>query len=134
MKLLVKTILAGLLTLWLSSCYGDWGEEGLGEQNLVVALDPDAGSTIARTFSTTYEFNLQVLSKMPPQGVTVSVVYRQDSDNTVVFSQNYTTNTSPLNVQITNIPFNEVGTVTVIVTSISNLTNTVTKTFKLVRK
>jgi hypothetical protein len=133
MKLLIKILFVSLFAVWLSSCYGDLGE-GIGEQNLVVALDPDAGSTIARTLGTTYDFKVLVKSTMPPQGVTVSVVYRQDIDNAVVFSQNYTTTTSPLNVTITNIPFNEVGTVTVIVTSKSKTDNTVSKTFKLVRK
>lgn len=133
MKLLIKTLFVSLFAVWLSSCYGGLGE-GIGEQNLVVALDPDAGSTLVKTFGTTYDFKVLVKSTMPPQGVTVSVVYRQDIDNAVVFSQNYTTTTSPLNVTITNIPFNEVGTVTVIVTSKSKTDNTVSKTFKLVRK
>ncbi|ANE51630.1 hypothetical protein [Flavisolibacter tropicus] len=134
MKLLIRTLFAGLLAFWLSSCYGDLGGDDLGEQNLVVALDPDAGSAIARALGTTYDFKVLVLSKMPPQGVTVNVVYRQDLDNAVVFSQNYTTTTSPQHVTITNIPFNEVGTVTITVASKSRPSNTVTKTFKLVRK
>lgn len=133
MKRLIITLLAGLFAFWLSSCYGDLGE-GIGEQDLIVALDPDSGSAIARTLGTTYDFNVLVQSAMPPQGVTVSVVYRQDIDNAVVFSQNYTATTSPQPVRITNIPFNEVGTVTLIVTSKGEPDNTVTKTFKLVRK
>ncbi|ANE52981.1 hypothetical protein [Flavisolibacter tropicus] len=134
MKFLIRTLLASLFALWLCNCAApDLGELGV-EQDLVVALDPDAGSAIARTLGTTYDFKVLVKSSMPPQGVTISVVYRQDIDNAVVFSQNYTTKTSPQQVTITNIPFNEVGTVTIIVTSKGEPDNTVTKTFKLVRK
>jgi hypothetical protein len=134
MKLFIKTLFVSLFSLLLGSCYVDNGDEGMvGEQNLVVALDPTPG-TLVQTLGTTYNFKVLVQSQMPAQGVTVSVVYRQDSDDTIVFSQNYTTTTSPLDVAITNIPFNEVGTVTIVVTSKTKTDNTVTKTFKLVRK
>ena len=134
MKFLIRTLLASLLALWLCNCTTpDLGEEGM-EQNLIVALDPDAGSAMARTLGTTYDFNVLVKSVMPTKGVTISVVYRQDIDNAVVFSQSYTTTNSPQHVTITDVPFNEVGTVTVIVTSKGEADNTVTKTFKLVRK
>jgi hypothetical protein len=133
-KLFIKTLFVSLFAVWLTSCYSDLGDDGVGEQNLVVALDPDTGNTLVKTFSTAYDFKVLVKSQMPRQGVTVSVVYSQDSDNSVVFSQTYNIEASPLNVQVTDIPFNEVGTVTVTVTSKSSPSNTVTQTFKLVRK
>lgn len=116
----------------LTGCYPDMGNEV--EQNLQVALEPTPGATIQRTLGTTYDFRVLVQSVMPQRGVDVNVVYRQDSDNQVVFNQNYFTASSPLNVTIINIPFNEVGTVTITVVSKSKPDNTVTKTFKLVRK
>ena len=134
MKLLIRSLFVSMFALLLGSCYVDNGDEGIvGEQDLVVALDPTPG-TLVQNMGSTYNFKVLVQSQMPPQGVTVSVIYRQDSDDVIVFSQNYTTTTSPLDVSITNMPFNEVGTVTVVVTSKTKADNTVTKTFKLVHK
>jgi hypothetical protein len=136
MKLLIKTGVVLFLSLLLINCGKDSSIEtgGSPEQALQVSLDPTPTSSLVRIFSTSYDFKVSIESRMPAQGVDISVVYRQDSDNTVVFSQNYATMTSPQNVTITNIPFNEVGTVTVVVTSKTRSTNTATKTFKLVRK
>jgi len=133
-KLFVRTLFVGLLAVVLGSCYGDLGDGVPVEQNLVVALEPEPGSALVKTFSTAYDFNVVIQSLMPRQGVTIRVEYHQDSDNSVVFSRNYATTTSPQPVTITNIPFNEVGTVNVTVTSVTKSDNTVTKTFKLVRK
>lgn len=133
-KLLIRTLFVSLFAVLLSGCYGDLGDDMPVEQNLVVALEPEPESALVRIFSTSYNFNVLIQSLMPRQGVTISVEYRQDSDNSVVFSRNYVTSTSPQPVTITNIPFNEVGTVTVTVTSVTKSDNTVTKTFKLVRK
>jgi hypothetical protein len=126
-------MIAGLFSFVLGSCYADLGEDH-DEQRLSIALDPAPGSVLQRTMGTTYDFKVLVKSAMPPQGVNVNVVYRQDSDNQVVFNQNYTTTTSPLNVTINNIPFNEIGTVVVTVVSRTYDLNKATETFKLVRK
>ena len=63
-----------------------------------------------------------------------SATYRKDSDNTVIFSQTLQTTSSPVNFTVTQIPLNEIGTVTVEVKSKSKPTNVATKSFKLVRK
>ncbi len=135
MKLIIKTLTYLLLSVLITSCDSCKKDkpEPPQEAALVVTLDP-VPVTLVQTLGTTYNFKVLVESQMPSQGVTVSVVYRQDSDNTVVFSQNYDMTASPLNVSVTNIPFNEVGTVTVVVTSKTKTDNTVIKTFKLVRK
>jgi len=106
------------------------------EAPLVVSLDPapSNSTTPVQTLTASYSFKVKVDSQMPTQGVTISVVYKQDSDNQVVFTQNYTTSASYQVVNVTNIPYNEVGTVTAVVTSKTKSDNTVTKTFKLVRK
>lgn len=129
-----------LIALFCFSACGKGGSDdntpppAAAEENLVVSIDPDAGGTIAKALGASYDFKVVVSSKMPAQGVDVSVTYKKDADGAVVFSQNLQTTFSPLNVTINNIPFNEVGTVTVVVTSKSKAANTVTKTFKLVRK
>lgn len=104
------------------------------EENLVVALNPDPGTTLVRALGTAYSFEVVVQSKMPPQGVTVAVSCVKDSDGSSVFSQSLQSSTSPIGVSITNLPFNEPTTVTVDVTSKSKPSNTARKTFKLVRK
>jgi hypothetical protein len=136
MKLLIKTGVLLFLSLLLINCGKDISiETGTSpEQALQVSLDPTPSSSLVRIFSTSYDFKIGVESRMPAQGVDIAVVYQQDSDNTIVFSQNYSTKVSPQHVTITNIPFNEVGTVTVVVTSKTRSANSVTKTFKLVRK
>jgi len=134
MKLLIKTLFVSLFAIWLSSCYSDSPSEDF-EQELIIGLNPNAGTTTpVRTLGTTYDFNVLVESAMPQKGVTVTVVYRLDSDNTIAFTKTYTTTTTPLAVTITDIPFNETGTVVVTVTSVAKPSNTTTKTFRLVRK
>jgi hypothetical protein len=135
MNLVIKTGVLVFLSLLLINCGKDGSiDTGNYDQALQVSLDPDPSSSLVRIFSTSYDFKVGVQSRMPVQGVTVSVVYRQDSDNAVVFSQSYSTSETPLAIRVTDLPFNEVGTVTVVVTSKASSTNTVTKTFKLVRK
>ena len=133
MKPILTMIGILLLTVVLHSCYTH-EDDNIGEAKLVISVDPEPGSTIARTLGTTYDFRVAITSRMPPRGVDITVAYTQDSDNSVVFTQNYLTTTASLPVTITNIPFNEVGTVTVTATSRGRATNTATKTFKLVRK
>src|SRR5215217_4090303 len=99
------------------------------EAALVVSLDPVPVSPV-RALGTSYDFKVKVDSKMPAQGVSVQVDYRKDSDNSSLFSQTYTTTTTPLNVSVQGIPFNQVGAVTVVVTSKTKATNTVAKTFQ----
>jgi len=123
-----------LLTVVLfGSCKKKKGET-INEENLVVAINPDPGSGNATATGPTYSFSITIQSTMPPQGVDVQVEYRQESNNSVLFSQTLSSTTSPINVNINNIPTAAAGTVTVKVTSKSKASNTVTKTFRLVRK
>jgi hypothetical protein len=107
--------------------------EGVQEQSLQIRLDPPATAPV-RTSSTTYAFKVFVESTMPERGIEVDVTYKRDADQGVIFNQRYTTANSPLDVTITGIPFNEMGTVTVTATSKSTATNTTSKTFSLARK
>jgi hypothetical protein len=131
----IKTTLL-LATLFLSSvfisCTPDTPKEE--EQNLVINVDPDPGTSVAKAFAGSYTFKLVVTSKMPEQGVEVTVDFKRDLDNAVVFSQSLSTSTSATDITINNLVFNEQGTVTVTVKSKTKATNTAQKTFKLVRK
>lgn len=104
------------------------------EADLQVTLNPDPGSATARTSTATYAFQVVINSAMPAGGVDVAVTYRRDSDNGVIFQQTVQSSTSPVNITINNIALNDLGTVTVTVTSRSKPANTVTRTFKLSRK
>ncbi len=103
------------------------------EENLVIALDPDPGSTTVKSLGASYDFKVIIQSKMPAQGVSVNVSYKKDSDNSVIFSQTLESTTTPVSVTVNNITA-DVGTVTVTVTSKSKPANTATRTFKLVLK
>jgi hypothetical protein len=71
---------------------------------------------------------------MPAQGVEGTVVFKRESDNTTLSSQNISGNSSPINISISNIELSEVGIVTISVKSKSKPANTAVKTFKLQRK
>lgn len=131
----VKRIVLYIGILLITACSNKGGGgTSIEEENLVVVIEPDPGSTIARALGATYDFRVVVQSKMPPQGVDINITYRKDSDNSIIFSQTLTTSNATTNVTINNIPLVDIGTVTVTVTSKSKPTNTATKTFKLARK
>ncbi len=135
MKSLLKSIWYVLLLVLVSSCDSCKKDkpEPPQEANLVVGLNPEPVSGINMAMGTSHTFKVVVQSTMPPQGVTIKVDYVKDSGGSV-FTHTQPSTTLETPVTITSIPFNQVGTVTVVVTSVSKPTNTVTKTFKLVRK
>ena len=104
------------------------------EENLVIGIDPDPGAVGAKALGATYDFKLLITSKMPEKGVEGTVVFRKESDNSLLSSQNIQTSATPLNIAVSNIAINEVGIVTIDVKSKSKPSNTATKTFKLSRK
>jgi len=106
----------------------------VAEENLVISIEPDPGATVVKALGATFDFKLNIISKIPPQGVTITVTYKKDSDNTTLFSQTLQSSSTPVNISISNIPQNDVGTVIITVTSKSKASNTATKSFKLTRK
>jgi len=104
------------------------------ETPLSITTDPDPGSTTVTATGTSYQFNVVILSAIPASGVDIVVEYRREGDNSVLFSQTLTTSSSTTSITINNIPAGAVGTVSVKVTSKSAATNTVTKSFRLIRK
>ena len=137
--MLVKKInlLAFILPLLIISCSkggGGGDNPPPAEENLVIAIDPDPGSAIAKAVGANYDFKLKINSKMPAQGVEGTVEFRKESDNSLISSQNISGTTSPINISISSIVFNEVGIVTINVKSKSKPSNTANKSFKLTRK
>ncbi len=128
-----------LLPLLMISCSkggggGDNPPPPPTEENLVIGIDPDPGADFAKALAASYSFKLQVKSKMPPQGIEGTVIFRKESDNSVVSSQNVSGTTANIDVTISGIDFNMVGIVAIDVKSKSKATNTASKTFKLHRK
>ena len=66
---------AVLLSCFLFSCTPDTPKEE--EQNLVITVDPDPGSTVAKAFGSTYTFKLVITTKMPEQGADVTVDFKK---------------------------------------------------------
>lgn len=131
-------LLAFILPLLIISCSkgGGGGDNPPppAEENLVIAIDPDPGASIAKAVGANYDFKLKINSKMPNQGVEGTVEFRKELDNSLISSQNISGTTSPINITISSIAFNEVGVVTVNVKSKSKPSNTANKSFKLTRK
>ena len=136
----IKTIaIAAVLPLLLLSCSKGGGGGNNpppppAEENLSIGIDPDPGADFAKALGATYDFKLQIKSKMPAQGIEGTVIFRKESDNSVISSQNISGSTSPISITIPNIAFNEVGIVSIDVKSKSKPTNLASKTFKLHRK
>ena len=106
----------------------------VNEENLIIAIDPDPGNTIAQSLGSNYTLNILVQSRMPALGVTIDINCKKESDNTAVFSQSLQSTTSPVMATINGLPFNEVTIVTITIKSRSTSTNTASKTFRLVKK
>lgn len=138
-KIKTATVFVLLASLLLSCSKGGGGGGNNpppppGEENLSIGIDPDPGADFAKALGATYDFKLQIKSKMPDLGVEGTVVFRKESDNSVLSSQNISGTATPINVTISNIAFNEVGVVTIDVKSKSKATNMASKSFKLHRK
>lgn len=130
--------LALLASLFFIACSkgggGDDPPPPPGEENLSIGINPDPGSDFAKALGASYDFKIEIKSKMPAQGVEGTVVFRKESDNSLLSSQNVNSSSTPINITIPNIAFNEVGIVTIELKSKSKPSNTASKAFKLHRK
>lgn len=104
------------------------------EENLVINLDPDPGTTTAAALGANYDFKVVIQSKMPTAGVKVDVACTRDADNAVISSRSLTGTAATVNTFVDNLLAGQLYTVKVTVTSVSKPSNTASKTFKLARK
>ncbi len=126
-----------LVSLSFMACSKKSGGGGGGtvtEENLVINVDPNPGSTTAQSLGATYDFRVVISSKVPSSGVKVDVVCTRDSDQAVVSSQTLNSSSSPINASVTPLVSGVLCTVKVTVTSNSKPTNTATLSFKVSRK
>jgi len=135
-KRLLQLFIVSMIILGIGSC-SDKGGGGGGngdEANLVVTLNPPAGSTQPAAPQIDFPLTVSITSTMPPQGVTIDVKVAPDGSGTNFFTDSKSTTSPTTNFTILNTPAGVVCVTTVTVTSKSKATNTVTLSYRYTRK
>ena len=104
------------------------------EENIAFTIDIDPGSNVYPALGATQSAIITLTSKMPAAGISVDVVVKKDSDNSIVSSSSYSTLTTPFTSIITSLSPGVLNTVTFTVTSKSKPSNFSLKSFKIARK
>lgn len=107
------------------------------EETLRLSSTPIFGADVIGALSSSYSFKLLVTSKPPKNGVKVDITVKNDSDNSVIFTQSSQTSsntTSSIDVQLSNLVAGNLYTATIDVTSLTTSTNKAQLTFKVARK
>ena len=137
-KRLLQLFIVPAIILGIGSCSdkGGGGGGSTNESNLVVTLNPPAGSTQPAAPQIDFPLNVSITSTMPPQGVRIDVVVKKDDGSgATVFTANNPGTTSPsTNFSITGTPIGVICLTTVTVTSKTKATNTVTLSYRYSRK
>ena len=113
---------------------GGGGGGGGDEANLVVTLNPPAGSNQPAAPQVDFPLTVSITSTMPPQGVTIDVKAAPDGSTTNFFTESKSSTSANNNFTITGTPISVVSVVTVTVTSKTKSTNTVTLSYRYTRK
>jgi hypothetical protein len=134
-KRLLQLFIVPAIIFGIDSC-SDKGGGGGGssEANLVVTLNPPAGSTQPAAPQVDFPLTVSITSTMPPQGVTIDVKAAPDGSTTNFFTETRPTTGATNNFTITGTPTGVVSVVTVTVTSKTKATNTVTLSYRYTRK
>ena len=133
-------LLAAYLVIVLSGSCGSKGGGGGGggggttEANLVVTLNPPAGSTQPAAPQVDFPLTVSITSTMPPQGVTIDVKAAPDGTTTNFFTETRSSTSANNNFTITATPTSVMCVTTVIVTSKSKPSNTWTGSYRYTRK
>src|SRR5678809_919223 len=79
-KRLLQLFIVPAIIFGIGSCSdkGGGGGGSTDESNLVVTLNPPAGSTQPAAPQIDFPLNVSITSTMPPQGVTIDVVVKKD--------------------------------------------------------
>jgi len=137
-KRLLQLFIVPAIIFGIGSCSdkGGGGGGSTDESNLVVTLNPPAGSTQPAAPQIDFPLNVSITSTMPPQGVTIDVVVKKDdgSGATVFTANNPGTSSANTNFSITGTPIGVVCSTTVTVTSKTKATNTITLSYRYSRK
>ena len=131
---IVPAIIFGIWSCSNKGGGGGGGGGGTTEANLVVTLNPPAGSTQPAAPQTDFPLTVNITSTMPPQGVTIDVKAAPDGSTTNFFTDSKSTSNAITNFTITGTPTGVVCVVTVTVTSKTKAANTVTLSYRYTRK
>ena len=117
------------------SCKKGSGGGGSNEAPLSVELNPAVNSNQAPAPGPEFPVTITIKSVMPPSGVTIDVVARQDvAGSTPFFSQSVSSVTATNSINITGSPRNVTIKVTVTVTSKTDSNNKWTGSYTYSRK
>jgi len=137
-RILLQLFIVPAIILGIGSCSdkggGGGGGGGGGEANLLVTLNPPAGSTQPAAPQVDFPLTVSIASTMPPQGVTIDVKAAPDGTTTNFFTETRSSTTANNNFTITGTPVGVVCVTTVTVTSKTKATNTVTLSYRYTRK
>ena len=137
-KRLLQLFIVPAIIFGIGSCSDKGGGGGGGgggdEANLVVTLNPPAGSNQPAAPQVDFPLTVSITSTMPPQGVTIDVKAAPDGSTTNFFTESKSSTSANNNFTITGTPISVVSVVTVTVTSKTKSTNTVTLSYRYTRK
>ena len=132
-KRMLQLFIVPAIIFGIGSC-SDKGGSGGDEANLVVTLNPPAGSTQPAAPQIDFPLTVSITSTMPPQGVTIDVKAAPDGSATNFFTESKPSTAVNNNFTITGTPAGVVCVTTVTVTSKTKATNTVTLSYRYTRK
>jgi len=135
-KKLLQFFIVPAVIFGTGSCSDKGGGGNGDEANLVVTLNPAAGSTQPAAPQIDFPLTVSITSTMPPQGVTIDVVVKRDdvSGTTIFTTNNPGTTSASTNFTITGTPVGVICVTTVTVTSKTKATNTWTGSYRYSRK
>ncbi len=107
-KGLLQLFIVPAIILGIGSCSdkggGGGGGGGGGEANLLVTLNPPAGSTQPAAPQVDFPLTVSITSTMPAQGVTIDVKAAPDGSATNFFTESKSTTAANTNFTITGTP------------------------------
>lgn len=123
---------AVITILGASSCKKNNSSQAPSEEQLSISTDVAAFSEVP---GPVMNFNLTVLSAMPPSGVKITAVVKGETDNLTYYTSPFIETTlKTTNAIINNLPKQKICICTVTVTSKTKSTNTATTSFRVVYK
>jgi hypothetical protein len=137
---LLRVLVVPVIIFGIASCSskggggGGGGGGGTTEANLVITLNPPAGSTQPAAPQADFPLTVSITSTMPPQGVTIDVKAAPDGTTNNFFTASPSSTSANNNFTITGTPVNVVCVVNVTVTSKSKPTNTWSGSYRYSRK
>lgn len=135
-KLFLLTVLALIL---LNACKKSSSAPAptppvVAEENIAFTIDIDPGTAIFPALGATQDAKISISSKLPTAGVTLDLVVKKDSDNSVISSTTLSSTTASFTSTISNLQAGSICTATFTITSKSTASNSLIKSFKIARK